>query len=616
MIASIPSMYDLIDQGINPRDFIQRLEPKSRLAVLSSWKFRARPGQRWVPGPELITDYECGRGYGKNFSAAENTCDASECPERWGGFAVIGGPDPRQVKRDCLTGPSGLFAAAERRAKAGIGPGINYTNWNDRVLRFEAIKGGGSSGLTVYWGASSDPKSFRGPNYGLAWLDEFGVWYHNIKDEQGTNAFQALIPAMRAGPDPKIIITQTPSRAPEVRELQRDAERPPCNHCANEYLKAKEKWRGEPGQEPWRLPSSPRELVHPLLRTRTTIPVRTCPVCQNEVVARVRLVTGSTLDNPHLAKAARQNAERALMSGTPAARAEFDPQGEKDAAPKGALVREEDIQKIHVEVLQDHYDRWSYSLQQLHSQESIVFVDPAVTSGDNSDDSGLIVSCRRTITTTEGHQFNQVVALQDGTVRPDEVQGAPSAVWAPRAYWLALYWNASKIVIETNQGGEEVLSSVRAKISNPPTEDEILNAIAKELKRPVNVRGQPSLIPTARRMQACAQRLQVESVHRQSNKTARWGWFGEGAARGEQAVASLPWLDGVRHWSPAINQGVNYEPPREGQRKSKEKKDRFDALIAAAQILLGVRETRGGEIKSTQGSSWMQTVDPATVFGR
>lgn len=600
------SIYELADQGIDPHEFLAKLSPQARRSVLASWEWRARPGQRWTPGPEKITDIEAGRAWGKTAEGSEAIAEAACDPDRWGGAAIIGGRDPTQVRRDCLEGRAGIFAAARRRAEAGIGPGIAYTNYNDRLFRFEAPRGGGI-GLTVYWAASSNPQSFRGLNLGLAWCDEFGVWHHAMKDDTGANAWKSLRPAMRVGPSPKIIITQTPGRSPEIRELQRDAERPECPTCqTNWHLDNKGKvWKGEPGDEPWRLPRSERPKVHPLLGTRTTTPVRTCPVCAQVITAEVRLVTGATLDNPHLPSETRELAIRALRGGTQASRFEFDPQGEADAAPKGALVNEDKIIKILVPVPADHQDRWEAVKDFLQIIRTVVFVDPAVTSTANSDDTGVVVAGLRRVTTPEGHTHEQVVLLQDASVRAEDVQGAPSAIWAPLAFRLAQEWSAEKISVETNQGGEEVLSSLRAALNQPPGEPELLIRIAEQLERPVLVRGLPSLVPTARRMMGASTSVYIETVHRRSDKRTRWGWYGEGASRGEQAVACLSWLDGATHWAPALAQAVTYEP---GAKKD-DKKDRFDAAVAAAQVLQGVREVKGG-IKEKGGSSWMMTSTP------
>jgi hypothetical protein len=617
------NLYDLLGDGIDatrvlawargePVDGLPRLSPAEASVLAGSWDFWARPGQKWTPGREFITDIQCGRGWGKNFSAGNTGCDAAEDPERWGGEAIILGPDPRQVKRDSLSGPSGIFATAERRSKSGNGPGINYINYNDRVLRFEASRGGGGGGLTVHWGASSDPKSGRGLTLGLAICDEFGVWYHRTVDEQGTNLWQSIQPAMRGGPDPKIISTQTPSRVPEVRALQRDAERPECPKCRADFLAECKggRYQGDPGSEPWRLPTSPQPRLHPLLDTRTTVVTRECPKCRGEVVATVRTIFGATTDNPMIAATARGRAKSILASGTAAARQEFAPRGEVDSGTRGTLIQDENIRKVPLDIAPGIADRWAAALAMLGAEEVIVFVDPAVTTGDNSDDSGVGVACMRHIE-EEGSDFlrDQVVGLQDWSVRPDEVEsGAPSSVWGPRAYWLALFWGARRIIVETNNGGAEVLSLIQGLIARPPTEAAIAARLATETGRSAQ-----SLGAAARRMAHAARELKVESFHRRGDKRARWGWYGETAARGEQALACLDWTGGARAWSTVTAQLVNFEPSQAaGSAVRAEKKDRADWLIAAAQVLLGVRETAGGEVQDKRADSWLTTVGART----
>ncbi len=119
---------------------------------------------------------------------------------------------------------------------------------------------------------------------------------------------------------------------------------------------------------------------------------------------------------------------------------------------------------------------------------------------------------------------------------------------------------------------------------------------------------------TARRI-ADDRRVKVEGISRRSSKTARFAWFGETAARGQQATAVLAHLEGQRHWSSALAQGTGFEPPREGApgTSRREKKDRFDAWVAAAQILLGVRETTRGIVDpaSSAGRGWLATASAA-----
>lgn len=611
----------------------------AQAAILcDSWEWNARPGQKWSPGREFITDHEGGRGVGKNHAAAETMCDASCDPERWGGEALIVGVNPSQVKRDCLTGPSGLFVAAKRRERSGTGPGIRSQNWNDRVLHFEAERGGGGGGLTVHWAAASDPKSVHGMNIGLCWCDEFGVWNHRLRDAQGNNTWGALLPAVRRLPDPKILITQTPSRAPEVRELQRDAERPPCVACMREFLarEAGGKWRGEVGKEPWRLPRSEQVRLHPLLNTRTTVPVRTCPRCGGEVVARVRIVFGDTRDNPAIAARLREDAARELAAGHASSFLRFAPRGEVDSSGAGSLVQDEHVERIEVEAVDETarvgpvVDRWMAALGHLGADEVIVQVDPAVTATESSDESGVVALCRRAVeagrvrvgtavvgvvdVSVDGvvpvavplSDLPQVVALEDWSVRPGEVEeGAPSSVWAPRAYRLACLWGATRVVVEVNQGGEEVLSAVRDLVRAGLSEAQARAWVAEEYPDVAPAR----LATLVRRVAASSRAVVVESVHRQAPKPARLEWYGRTAAVGRQAVLEADWhRDGPQHWQVTMGQLTGYEPPRQDARAERPRKDRADALIAGAQVLLGVRETGRGEVVDDAADGWLAGV--------
>jgi hypothetical protein len=168
------------------------------------------------------------------------------------------------------------------------------------------------------------------------------------------------------------------------------------------------------------------------------------------------------------------------------------------------------------------------------------------------------------------------------------------------------------VCVETNDGGEEVVALLRATIGAVPSEDEIRARLAEETGLPAARLG-----GVARRIRADWARIQVETISRRSSKTARFAWYGETAARGQQAIAPLTWLDSARHWSSAIAQGTGFEPKREGQTGNanrRDKKDRFDAWCAAAQVLLGVRETtRGIDTRTPAGPGWMSRANPAAL---
>lgn len=633
-------LYDLLSLGAVHGDVVAWLagqvvdglprppSPRERRRLAEDWRFWARPGQRWQPGPEEITVCEGGRGSGKSWLARNAVFEAALDPERWGGYAVVAGVDPQGVEADMLHGLSGIVSCGRRAVAVGLVPDFTYNPSKQRIT-YRAPRGGGV-GLTVLVRASSKPQGGRGPNVGLAWLDEFGVWYHRERDEQGTNLWQALRPAIRAGnPDSKIVVTMTPSRAPEVRALQADAERPECPACRAAHVEREGPWRGAPWSEPWRLPRSPQRRLHPLLDTRETEVVRRCPACGGEVVAPVRTVFFATTDNPMTDTKSRLRAVAALQAGTVGARQEFAPAGEADSGARGTLVRDEHVRRVVVDPGDAALDRWSQALAHLGvaPADVLVAVDPAVTSGEGSDESGVVaVALRRGVPwpavadrsggangDQHGLAVDQAVALQDDSVRPDEVEpgASPSSVWAPRALWLALLWGAPRVVVETNQGGDEVLALMRDLCRRPPTEREVLERLRREFPGVADAR----LAVVVRRVLRHARvgAVVVEPRSRVADKTSRWAWYGETAARGQQAVLCVPWLGGARHWQVGLAQATGFEPAPDGRRLTRARRDRWDAVVSAAEDLLGVVEHRTRGV-APAGPGWMADADVGTLL--
>lgn len=620
-------LYDLLDAGVAEPDLtawlggravsgLPPLSPKERRAIGEAWWFWARPGQFWTPGPERITVHEGGRGAGKSWAGSSAIFSAANDPERWGGYAVIAGRDPTHIESDMIYGLSGIVSRGRQMADVGVVPDFVYNPSKMRVT-FRAPRGGGT-GLTVMIRQSSKPEGGHGPNAGLLWADEFSLWRHRQVDEQGRNLWRSIRPAIRAGrPDSKIIITMTPSRVPEVRVLQADAERPECPACKSAYLAEHGgRYSGDPLQEPWRLPRSPQRTLHPLLNSRTTEVLRECPACGGEVVAKVRTVFFDTRDNPHTDAGHRQAATDALATGAVWARQEYAPIGEADSSVVGSLVDEAHIQRVELEAPASRAggpvpDLHMRALDELGADEVVVFVDPAVTATDSSDETGVVPACVRRATHA-GREVRQVVGLTDDSVRPDEVVGgAPSAVWAPRAYWQAVLWGARRIIVENNQGGEEVLSAVRDECARPPTEAECLARLRGE--HPAASDAQLSAL--ARRLAASARGIVVEHVRRRADKRTRVEWYGRTASLGQQAVLCVEWQGGARHWQTVVAQATGYEPPRADAPPSarRDRKDRWDALCAAGQVLLGVRETARGEVEDAPGQGWMGQVSAAAL---
>jgi len=104
----------------------------------------------------------------------------------------------------------------------------------------------------------------------------------------------------------------------------------------------------------------------------------------------------------------------------------------------------------------------------------VVAVDPAVTSGEDSDETGIVVAGVGPI--IDGHR--PVWVLRDASLR-----ATPDA-WARRVDDMYREYDAAEVVIETNQGGDALIALLRTVNPNLP----ITKVIAKKGKR---VRAEP-----------------------------------------------------------------------------------------------------------------------------
>ena len=78
---------------------------------------------------------------------------------------------------------------------------------------------------------------------------------------------------------------------------------------------------------------------------------------------------------------------------------------------------------------------------------TVVAIDPAVTSGEDSDETGIIVAAAA----PNGHYY----ILEDGTMR-----GTPEA-WCRKAVDLFRKWKCDRVIAETNNGGDMIESLLR-----------------------------------------------------------------------------------------------------------------------------------------------------------
>jgi predicted phage terminase large subunit-like protein len=186
-----------------------------------------------------------------------------------------------------------------------------------------------------------------------------------------------------------------------------------------------------------RLGTRPRWLV-----TTTPKPVRTL----RDLLARVRqdvvLTKGSTFDNAANLAASFLAAIKQRYEGTRLGRQELNAELLTDTP--GALWRMDQIDA----------PRLPAEGSPLWLNRIVVAVDPAVSTTENSDETGIIVAG----IDDSGHFY--VIDDQSDRYSPSE--------WARRAVDTYNRWQADRIVIEVNQGGDMVKSTLRNIDKNIP----------------------------------------------------------------------------------------------------------------------------------------------------
>ena len=190
----------------------------------------------------------------------------------------------------------------------------------------------------------------------------------------------------------------------------------------------------------WRYPDTWDQLQfgmrlgqHPRVVVTTT--PRNVPIIRTlskRTDGTVQVVRGSTFDN------AKNLAPQALIelqaryANTRLGRQEL--YGELLEDSEGALWTRAMIEEARVESAPACY-------------RIVVAIDPAVTSGEDADMTGIVVAGA----TPDGHYW----VLEDATMK-----GSPDA-WARKAVELYRKWKADRVIAETNNGGDLVLEVLK-----------------------------------------------------------------------------------------------------------------------------------------------------------
>lgn len=152
------------------------------------------------PGPDnnwQIWLIMSGRGFGKTWTGASWIYEqAATYP---GSEWAIVAPTFSDTRRICIEGSAGLLRAMHKEEVVGY-------RRND--LEIELV-----NGSRIYGFSADRPDRVRGSNLWGAWLDEVGSWRYDATFHEG------LMPALRKGEHPRIIVTTTPRGTSLLREL-------------------------------------------------------------------------------------------------------------------------------------------------------------------------------------------------------------------------------------------------------------------------------------------------------------------------------------------------------------------------------------------------------------
>jgi len=371
-----------------------------------------RPEQR-KPGGDAWDEwlYLAGRGAGKTRSAAEEIAAALALNTRWR-IAIVA-PTFADARDTCVEGESGLLAVFERW---GWLESRDYT-WN-RSMGELYVKSTRSRAKLF---SAETPARLRGPQHHMAWVEELAQVVKRVPD-----ALDMLRFGMRLGRHPRLVATTTPLPLKVIRDMIAD------DQCVVS--------RGRTVDNAANLPRTALKALHDKYAgTR---------------VGRQEL-DGEILDDvPGALWKRAWLDERRIPHDIEVRWAEADPTRTREAAAAIlALLAERGITLVNI----------------------VVAIDPAVTSGEKADRTGIVVAGRD----SEGLFY----VLADYTLRetPDVVM--------ERLVQAYDDWQANSIIVEVNNGGEYIpgMLHLTCQVTGHPT----ISTHAINAKKGKRVRAEP-----------------------------------------------------------------------------------------------------------------------------
>ena len=377
-----------------------------------------RPEQRAPSGNWDDWLYLGGRGTGKTRACAEEVAAALVLNRRWR-IAVLA-PTYADARDTCVEGESGLLAIFERW---GFVDGRDYT-WNRSIG--ELIMTDTKSRVKLF--TAEKPARMRGPQHHMAWVEELAQVVKTASD-----ALDMLRFGLRLGKHPRLVASTTPLPLVVIKDMLAD---PACA-----------KSRGTTDDNAANLPAVTLRTLH-------------------------KKYDGTRLGRQELGGDLLDDMPGALWKRTwlDDSRIHLDHKAKWGDTNPETMERSAEEARATARAIIAALELLNITLTQI-----VVGVDPAVTSTEDADESGIVVTGRA----ASGEFF----VLADYTVRESPDMVVTKIIQAYDD------WDANAVIVEVNNGGDWIPNSVHERVKY--TNHHAVNVEAIRAKKGKRVRAEP-----------------------------------------------------------------------------------------------------------------------------
>jgi len=158
---------------------------------------RARESQRPPDGDWRVWAYVAGRGAGKTRAGAAWIQDRVDSGAMKNGCLIA--PTAADIRDVIVEGPSGLLAVAPPDSRPKFEPSKRRVTW--------------PNGAKAVCLSGEEPDRARGGNFDTIWADELACW------QRAEATWDMAMLALRAGDDPRALITTTPRRVAVLKRI-------------------------------------------------------------------------------------------------------------------------------------------------------------------------------------------------------------------------------------------------------------------------------------------------------------------------------------------------------------------------------------------------------------